>query len=92
MAATYTCDLLKRYGSNGKNESSGLDPLPNPPALVTLEGVHVPLDADADERGVEKEKPEPIVMVCDTSGRYKSRKTKRGVRGGGPGRGKGSPS
>lgn len=73
MPATYACDLLSRYGSNGKNESSGLDPLPSPPALVTLDGVHMlpdmDMDPDEEERGVEQEKLEPTVIVCDTCGR-----------------------
>lgn len=50
-----------------------MDPLPSPPALVTLgvEGVHMPPDRDTDEedRGVEQEKLEPIVIACDTCGR-----------------------
>lgn len=69
MLSTYTCDLLKRYGSNGKNESSGLDPRPRPPAFVTLDGVHALPDTDKDDRGVEQEKLEPTVIVWDTCGR-----------------------
>lgn len=68
MVSTYACDLLKRYGSNGKNESSGLDPRPRPPALVTRVGVHEVLLADTAERGVEQAKLEPKVIVCDTWG------------------------
>ncbi len=50
-----------------------MEPRPRPPALVTapLDGVHMLLDMDIDEaeRGVEQEKLDPTVIVCDTCGR-----------------------
>lgn len=46
--------------------------------MVTLDGVHMLPDMDMDEAdlGVEQEKLEPIVIVCDTCGRCENRRNK----------------
>lgn len=48
--------------------------------MVTLDGVHMLLDRDVDDadRGVEQEKLEPTVIVCDTCGRCEKKARQRG--------------